>query len=81
MYDVLSTSEQEVCLRGEIFLRAQPSSWSRNVYVDRLVHPNYSIKAANDHLLLDILYKDDIDRDLWNLHIYLLYLKPLFTDN
>ena len=31
--------------RSNIFLRSTPSSWSRNVYVDRLVHEEYKQHA------------------------------------
>lgn len=57
-HDIISTSEQEVCFRSNIFLRSTPSSWSRNVYVDRLVHPEYKKYARRDDLLLNVLYQD-----------------------
>ena len=50
--------------RSNIFLRSSPSSWSRNVYVERLVDPVYKDYAKLDNLLLKILYKDDLDREL-----------------
>lgn len=57
-HDIISTTEQEVCSRSTIFLRSTPSSWSRNVYVDRLVHPEYKSHARRDDLLLNVLYQD-----------------------
>jgi len=57
-HDIISTAEQEVCSRSTIFLRSTPSSWSRNVYVDRLVHPEYKIQARRDDLLLNVLYQE-----------------------
>jgi len=57
-HDIISTTEQEVCSRSQIFLRSTPSSWSRNVYVDRLVHPVYKSHARRDDLLLNVLYQD-----------------------
>jgi len=57
-HDIISTTEQEVCFRSQIFLRSTPSSWSRNVYVDRLVHPEYKVNARRDDLLLNVLYKE-----------------------
>lgn len=60
-HDIISTAEQEVCFRSQIFLRSTPSSWSRNVYVDRLVHPEYKVNARRDDLLLNVLYKESDD--------------------
>jgi len=58
-HDIISTTEQEVCFRSNIFLRSTPSSWSRNVYVDRLVHEEYKNHARRDDLLLNVLYQDE----------------------
>jgi len=58
-HDIISTTEQEVCFRSNIFLRSTPSSWSRNVYVDRLVHEEYKQHARRDDLLLNVLYQDE----------------------
>merc|ERR1711979_3490 len=61
-HDIISTAEQEVCFRSSIFLRSTPSSWSRNVFVDRLVHPEYKKDALRDDLLLDVLFSQNSNK-------------------
>ena len=63
-YRFLTKTTIILIFRSNIFLRSSPSSWSRNVYVERLVDPVYKDYAKLDNLLLKILYKDDLDREL-----------------
>ncbi|CAG5108482.1 Oidioi.mRNA.OKI2018_I69.chr1.g3817.t1.cds [Oikopleura dioica] len=53
--DVMSSIEQEVCLRARVFLRARPSSWSSNVHIQRVADPETRKFVKDDRLLLDVL--------------------------
>jgi hypothetical protein len=53
--DIMSSIEQEICMRSRIFLAARPSSWSSNVSIQRVGDPAIRKYVADGEFLLDVL--------------------------